>query len=731
MTGGFKMTINGMNASESLYIKKKREIESNLREVTRNLTPQRMSDKKVSDPKRDRWPRYAVDILNELIDYCMRTGDDGSKVRGEIAKDPYLMFEILSDDLKYEFYSFMAVDRYAGVRGTDVNDPRRIDMIKRFAVEGGCFSQGGSYMEFGLGPECRSDNFKALRNAYAKPRFRLWNDSDITREQEAIIRKELVELIWGEVHGSWCINVTRNGANDTVIRLLGSVTVWECEDRIAETIADKVTRGPLYPAPRGELEELIDEYVRKNSSHFGSTGGFTQEQREAVILALSNQVSVITGGPGRGKTMVCDCIVWCFYILSNYEKKAILTSHTGKAMTNLRDSIGKKNSGVYRDKAELEDHAATLLSFWFRSGFRSEVIEKFQDNLVIIDEMSMVGMSLAAKTMKMFGNSQIVFVGDVYQLPSIDAGNVFTDVIYSKTVATAELREPMRSGSDGIIDKAAKHVLHGGVADFPREGTGGGETVDWGFLSTDDRQTAVKVAEDFVRRVDEVGNLAQADADQSYAIDRKRRGVMQSVFLLSPYSKRNSRNGDPTFLSTQRMNELIQEKTNPERYIRNDKIDRVYDDCDYRKNDRVMVTANDRELGIYNGTLGFVTGVSGDDVIFCPDAGRDGDMGNPVVIPRASRKILSLAYAMTIHKSQGSEAPVVMMVIPWKNKTAPIMNRNLIYTALTRSSRDIMIYGSDRAYDMAIRCERPPRKTRLLSLLTGDEPTVAELRSGC
>lgn len=206
---------------------------------------------------------------------------------------------------------------------------------------------------------------------------------------------------------------------------------------------------------------------------------------------------------------------------------------------------------------------------------------------------------------------------------------------------------------------------------------------------------------------------------------------MQSVFLLSPYSTRDDKNGEPTFLSTQRVNEIIQERVNPERYIGNDKIDRPYGDCDYRVNDRVMVISNDRELGVYNGTLGFITKKLGDDVIFCPDAGRDGGMGNPVVIPRASRKILSLAYAMTIHKSQGSEAPVVMMVLPWKNKDLEMMNRNLIYTALTRSSRDIMIYGCEEAYDTAIRRDRPERKTRLLSLLQGEEPTVAELRSGC
>lgn len=725
------MTVKGMNESKSLYIKKKRAIESNLREVTRNLTPQCMSDKKVSDPERRGWPVYAVEILNELIDHCLKTGDDGETLSRQIHKDPYFMFEILSDDLKYQTRHFTAVDRYAGVRGTDVNDPRRIDMVKRFAVEGGCFSQGGSYMEFGLGPECRSDSFEALYNAYAKLRFRVRRYSDITSEKEAIVKKELVELIWGEVHGPWCINGKRNGTDGATVRRLGSVSVWEMEDGIAERIADKVVGGPLYAASRDELEELIDEYVRNNASHFGSTGGFTQEQREAVILALSNQVSVITGGPGRGKTMVCDCIVWCFYVLSGGTKKAILTSHTGKAMTNLRDSIGKKNSGVYKDKVELEGHAATLLSFWFRSNFRSDVMESFQNNLVIIDEMSMVGMSLTAKIMRMFSKSQIVFVGDVYQLPSIDAGNVFGDVIDSNTVATAELKEPMRSGSDGIIDKAAKYVLYGGSADFPRQGTGGGETVDWGFLSDDDSQTAVKVAEDFVERVDTVGSLAQADADPSYTIDKKRRGVMQSVFLLSPYSTRDDKNGEPTFLSTQRVNEIIQERVNPERYIGNDKIDRPYGDCDYRINDRVMVNSNDRDLGIYNGTFGFVTKKRGDDVIFCPDAGRDGGMGNPVIIPRASRKILSLAYAMTIHKSQGSEAPVVMMVLPWKNKDLKMMNRNLIYTALTRSSRDIMIYGSEEAYDTAIRRDRPERKTRLSGLLRGDEQTVAVLKSGC
>jgi exodeoxyribonuclease V alpha subunit len=390
--------------------------------------------------------------------------------------------------------------------------------------------------------------------------------------------------------------------------------------------------------------------VERALAWYEQTVGITlaRQQREAVRLALTGKVAVVTGGPGVGKTTIVRGIV---AILARKGLHVALAAPTGRAAKRLSDATGAPAATLHR----LLEWRPAEAQFGRNAG------RPLDCDVLVVDEASMLDVRLAADLLGALPvGARLVLVGDVDQLPSVGPGTVLRDVIASGAVPTVRLTEIFRQAAESLIVVNA-HRIHDG--EMP-ELRGTGEARDFFFLEEEDPARAAELIRDLV----------------SVRLPRRYQMAPQEIQVLAPMHR-----GE---LGAGNLNHVLQEALTAgapgvERGARS-----------FRVGDKVMQIRNDYDKEVWNGDIGVVEQVGGEEVII-----RFED--RPVGYQADELDELVLAYAATVHKSQGSEYPAV--VIPVHTQHYVMLQRNLLYTAVTRGKRLVVLVGTRKALALAVR----------------------------
>jgi len=386
------------------------------------------------------------------------------------------------------------------------------------------------------------------------------------------------------------------------------------------------------------------------------------EQREAVLGGCENKVFVITGGPGTGKTTITRILVQC---LDEMKFKIKLAAPTGRAAKRMSEATGYPASTLHR-----------LLQYSPDGGFAKNEDDKLGADAVVVDEASMLDVSLFLALLKSLPlTCRLILIGDVNQLPSVGPGNCLADVIDSGAVPSAVLTRIYRQARESLIVTNAHRINNGQMPENPEPP---GPEHDFFWVR---RQEAADIQRYILELVTE-------RIPAAYGLDPRK-----DIQVLTPIHK-----GD---LGTQALNALIQERVNP----RGKEVKRG--GTVYRVGDRVLQLRNDYDKDVFNGDLGWIEDVDPQDGEVLVDFD-----GRTVAYEAFELDELAPAYAISVHKSQGSEYPAVVMPVVTQHYV--MLERNLIYTGLTRAKRLAVVIGQTRAMNIGLgRKESKKRFTHL------------------
>lgn len=385
-----------------------------------------------------------------------------------------------------------------------------------------------------------------------------------------------------------------------------------------------------------------------------------EEQKSAVYTALKQGLSVITGGPGTGKTTIIKAII---DILNDQRKEVLLVAPTGRASKRLSESCNKDAKTIHR---ALEMNKNTDADSYFNKNEHNPL----DVDVVIVDEVSMVDTSLLYHLLKALRPTcRLVLVGDKDQLPSVEAGNILKDIIESQCVSVTHLTQIYRQEADSLIITNA-HLINQGKMPVVDN-----SSKDFFFIQN----------EDVLRCSEEIIDLV------SFRLPNYLNIKAEQIQVLAPLK------AGPC--GVENLNNKLQHILNP--YIEGATV--VEDAFKFRVGDKVMQIANNYELhfvkpeeigslsegeGVYNGDIGFITHIDSNTF----EVTVTFEDGKICVYPRTELSQLALAYAITIHKSQGSEFEAV--VIPVIAGAPIILTRNLLYTAITRAKKSVVLIGT-------------------------------------
>lgn len=449
-------------------------------------------------------------------------------------------------------------------------------------------------------------------------------------------------------------------------RLGGKVVRDQCTLHIAEGAEREpwlyLTR--LHTAETGVAEALLMLGEGQHPLHVKNLEGalgwaekkiglqLAPTQREAVRQAATRKVLVITGGPGVGKTTIIRAILEIF---ASKELRCLLCAPTGRAAKRLGETTGREARTIHR-----------LLEFEPTEGFfqRNEN-DPLKGDLVVVDEASMVDMALMYQLLRAVPPAAcLVLVGDVDQLPSVGPGTVLQDIIRSQTVPVVRLTEIFRQAEQSWIVRAAHRVNHGEMPEAAPAGQG-----DFYFIEADDPEA--------IRNC--ILTVVRERIPARFGFD-----PFRDIQVLTPMNR--------TELGTRELNQRMQELLNPA--SGQPEIERL--GAKFRVGDKVMQTVNNYDNDVFNGDIGRVVAIDAEE----EELEVDFD-GRRIKYEVQSLEELVLAYALTIHKSQGSEYAAV--VIPLHVQHYIMLQRNLLYTGLTRGKKLVVLVGQRRALAAAVR----------------------------
>ncbi|RYD33132.1 MAG: ATP-dependent RecD-like DNA helicase [Verrucomicrobiaceae bacterium] len=421
------------------------------------------------------------------------------------------------------------------------------------------------------------------------------------------------------------------------------------EEEIAARLKKLAAQPAAYPAID---QEKALAWVQRRTGKELAPG-----QAEAVRLALTSRVLVITGGPGVGKTTILQSIL---RILTAKNVHAVLAAPTGRAARRMAESTGMEAKTIHR-----------LLEFApGGEGFKKNAVTPLTGNLFVLDETSMVDVSLMAHYLRALPEGgHLLLVGDVDQLPSVGPGTVLKDLIDSGTLPVARLTEVFRQAAESWIIQAAHAINQGKIPWVPKPVP---PDCDFHFI---ERDTPEAIAETLV-------HLARERIPNAFGMD-----PLRDIQVLCPMNR--------GLLGTANLNVLLQQALNPPGDWTKPEADRY--GITYRQGDKVIQTRNNYDKDAFNGDIGRITDMAADplEVLVEFEDGRQASYDS------GDLDELRPAWAITIHKSQGSEFPAV--VIPVSTQHYVMLQRNLLYTGVTRGRRLVILVGDPKALGIAVR----------------------------
>lgn len=534
----------------------------------------------------------------------------GQDAVAKIKENPYMLCS--------EVYGigFKTADSIALRTGIPKNSPFRVDaalmwVLSEAANEGHCYLRPSLIVErlIGRGGIIAASGVKV--EDIAASNGRLIDDGRCVREGDCVYLKRL----------------------------------WVAE-RIVATKIKELTGRP--PASINGLERMIADIESRDSVEYAP------KQKEAILKALCNPLSIITGGPGTGKTTAINAIV-SIYSRLYPQNELYLCAPTGRAAKRMSEATGEEAKTIHR-----------LLRYNPNTGG----FEYSSDNplpgpgLIIVDEVSMVDVELAATLLAAVNADgseahQVVLVGDVDQLPSVGPGSVLRDLIASSRVPTTRLEFNYRQAGGSRIAELAHRVCQGEMISLQNEG-------DFEFVAAEGGDNAAEIIKWLAQTYVMAQGLSPLDWQVLVPMHRGSCGVKA-------------------------LNEALREIVNPARA-----------DAPalggFRGGDKVMVVRNNYQLEVFNGDLGIVKDVGKNSLTV------DFGDGFEVEFALEQLELLQLAYASTIHKAQGSEFKLVIMGLCSQHYM--MLQRNLLYTGMTRAREKLILVGDSRSVAMAIKNNR-------------------------
>ena len=386
------------------------------------------------------------------------------------------------------------------------------------------------------------------------------------------------------------------------------------------------------------------------SANKNATNPLSEEQVQAIQNSLEAGVSIITGGPGTGKTRIIEGLAQV--LVSGFRKTIRICAPTGRAAKRIAENQALKKfqpSTIHMLKAMIDSSAKDI-----------------EFDTLIVDESSMIDINLFNDLVKMLPlGSQLILIGDVDQLPPVGAGQPFLDLIRSKKIVVSRLSKQFRQGSDSVIPKVARAINKGELIEFSSDFSSSG----FSFVEVDKGQVVEKIIEvvDFF-----TGNKnGSIDFDKTQILSPMRRYSSGLINLNSIMQKKYNPNGEKVFSKMEGEKEI-----------------------QFCAGDKVICTQNDYDIDVRNGDIGYVVNKVGKNI----RVEFDGEMK---LFHNNKIDYLDLAYAITVHKSQGSEYPNVVMPIVDDHRI--MLTRKLIYTAITRGKQNVCLIGSKRVLREALK----------------------------
>ncbi len=449
-----------------------------------------------------------------------------------------------------------------------------------------------------------------------------------------------------------------------------------CEDISSEAA---IYLAPFYVAETGIAEKLgalaafpkqlrlvnVDEAIAWVQRELGI--GFSDKQLEAVRASINNKMMIITGGPGTGKTTIINAII---RVASKMGQKVLLAAPTGRAAKRMAETTGREAKTIHR-----------LLEYSFGGGsgapgFKRDETNPLEVDLIIIDEVSMVDTLLMYHFLKAVPKkATVILVGDVDQLPSVGPGNVLKDIIESGMIETVRLKEIFRQSERSMIIVNAHRINHG---EMPRVEKGPGEMHDFYFTVLDEPEEVLE----------RIVQLCTQTIPAKFGFD-----PLGDIQILTPMHRGTTGVAN---LNTRLQQEL---NRNSEEILRGGKL--------FRRGDKVLQLRNNYDKDVYNGDIGRIRAIDSE----MQEVKVDYE-GRIVTYEYADLDEIVLAYAVSVHKSQGSEYPVVIM--PVLTQHYMLLQRNLLYTAITRGKKLVILLGTKKALAIAVKNNKQQLRYTLL-----------------
>lgn len=445
-------------------------------------------------------------------------------------------------------------------------------------------------------------------------------------------------------------------------------SMYWAEENVAKCVIEHTRQN----VKQKDISKIINRVSKNNEITL------SEEQKNAIFTCLNNMISIVTGGPGTGKTTIIKCII---DILEEQKRSYVLCAPTGRAAKRITQTTGKEAKTLHRllEISKIDDNDIDM--------FYEYQVKQIEDEVVIIDEASMIDIMMMNNLVKgVKPSTQIIIVGDVNQLPSVGPGSVLKDIIQSDIVPTVELKQIYRQSAKSDIIVNAHKVNDGVYPEFKSKET------DLFFIPT-------KTIE---QTVAEISSLISYRLETYAPLD-----IVKDLQILTPVKK--------TELGTGELNATIQEILNKKSVEKNqvEHMGRVF-----REKDKVMQIINNYDKkysiegkffeGIYNGDIGYIKLIDNESEKLYVEF----DDERLIEYDFDELEQLEHSYAITIHKSQGSEFDYV--ILPIFTGYKKLLTRNLLYTAMTRAKKMLVIIGNRNVLNyMVDNLESKNRKTGL------------------